>query len=110
MLLNLAAATSIGTHNLLKKYAPSNRLLFDLLQRTDRYWSLRVSLYSLPYFFGAWIVRLAIEAGGPGWFHLLFLLLFWNGMKFISYWPLDLVRRLIVRARRVMRKVAPEHR
>lgn len=110
MLLDLVAATSVGTHNLLKKYAPSNRLLFDLLQRSDHRWSLRVSLYSMPYFFGALIIRLTIEAGGPGWFHALFLLLLWNGMKFVHYWPLDLAHRLITRARQAMHSTAPKRR
>ena len=110
MLLDLVAATTVGTHNLLKKYAPSNRLLSELLHRTDRHWSLRVSLYSMPYFFGALVVQVALQAGGPGWFHLLFLLLLWNGMKFIHYWPLDLAHRLIARVRQGIRRSAPESR
>lgn len=48
--------------------------------------------------------------GGPGWFHLLFLLLLWNGMEFIHYWPLDLAHRLIAHVRQAIRRSAPENR
>ncbi|QIM18674.1 hypothetical protein G7066_08725 [Leucobacter coleopterorum] len=106
MLLNIVAALSIGTFNLLKKYAPSNRLLRDLCQRADRFWSLRVSLYALPYLFGAWLIRIVIETGGPEWAHILFAILFWNTMKFLPYWPVDMVRRLVARIRRAGGKTA----
>ncbi len=99
MLLNLVARVTIGTYNLLQKYAPSNRLLRTLRQRSDRYWALRISLYAIPYLLGACLVRLTIEAGGPGWLHIFFAILMWNTLKFLPYWPVHTVKALIARAR-----------
>lgn len=99
MLLHLVVKFSIAGYGFLQKYAPSNRLLRILRQRTDPYWALRISLYALPYFFGACLVRLSIEAGGPGWLHIFFWILMWNTLKFLPYWPVFTVKSLIARLR-----------
>lgn len=60
-----------------------------------------------PYFLLAvWFVHL-IEAGGPGWLHLIVLLAVWDGFKMLWLGPLSAV--WLVRARLAERSAHRQH-
>lgn len=48
-------------------------------------------LLAVPYLYAAAICTTIINAGGPGWLHLLALLLVWNALKFLWIGPVSLV-------------------
>lgn len=81
----------------LRRYMPTNILLDAIRTRRGLKWGVPAMLLALPYLYVGYLLSGVIEAGGPGWLHLLVLLCIWNAMKMTFMGPVSVV--LLVRAR-----------
>lgn len=96
-MLRLIWTLSIHTHDFLRRYMPTNRLLDAIRTRRGLKWGVPAMLLAIPYLLAAAIFRDLIESGGPGWLNLLVLLCIWNSMKLAIIGPVSLI--LLARAR-----------
>jgi hypothetical protein len=81
----------------LRRYMPTNILLDAIRTRRGLKWGVPAMLLALPYLYVGYLLSGLIEAGGPGWLHLLVLLCIWNAMKMTFMGPVSVV--LLLRAR-----------
>lgn len=88
---------SVHTRCFLRRYMPTNILLDALRTRRGFKWGVPAMLLAVPYLYLGYLLSGLIEAGGPGWLHLLVLLCVWNAMKMTFMGPVSIV--LLVRAR-----------
>lgn len=89
---------SIRTHALLQRYAPTNRILNRLRRRENLRWGVPAMLIGIAYLAAAIGVSFLVQRGWTEWLYLVFLLFFYNGLKFIIFGPWSLI--LLTRARR----------
>lgn len=62
------------TAPVLRAWLPTNILRDAIYTRRGLKWGVPAMLLAVPYLYGAAICRELIEAGGPGWLHLLVVL------------------------------------
>ncbi|MEV0573168.1 sulfate permease [Micrococcus luteus] len=100
---------SIRTHALLQRYAPTNRLLNRLRRRENLRWGAPAMLIGIAYLAAAVGAAYLVQQGWTEWLHLVFLLFFYNGLKFIIFgpWSLVLLTRARVRERQREHTVRP---
>ena len=89
---------SIHTRNFLRRAMPTNILLDKLRTRRGLKWGIPAMLLGAGYIFAAATCTALIERGWSEWLHLLFLLLLWNGFKFLLFGPWCVVLLARVRA------------
>ena len=99
----------------LRQLMPTNRLLSATRTRRGLKWGMLAVLLAVPYLLAAAYCSVQVQAGGPGWLHLVVLLFIWNAMKFTINGPVSLIRLLVARwreapLRRQMTLVVPEKR
>ncbi len=95
-MLRTSVALSARGYGVLR-YAPTNLLLDAIRTRRGLKWGIPAMLLAVPYFYVAAICTTMINEGGPGWLHLLVLLLVWNALKFFWIGPVSFVQ--LVRSR-----------
>lgn len=88
---------SVHTRYFLSRYMPTNIALDAIRTRRGLKWGVPAVLLTIPYLYAASVLRVLIEGGGPGWLHLVVLVLVWNALKFIITGPLSVV--LLIHAR-----------
>ena len=78
---------------------PSNGLLAAIRTRRGLKWGMPAMLVALLYILIASVCSGSAADGGPGWLHLIVIVLWacWNALKFIIMGPVSVV--LLVRAR-----------
>jgi hypothetical protein len=89
---------AIRLHKLLK-YAPTNLLLSRLRSRRGLKWGIPFMLLGATYMLSAALLATWLQHGGPGWLNLVVALGIWNGLKFLVFGPVSLLRLWIVRIR-----------
>lgn len=82
---------SVHTRCFLRRYMPTNILLDALRTRRGFKWGVPAMLLAVPYLYLGYLLSGLIEAGGPGWLHLLVLLCVWNAMKMTFMGPVSIV-------------------
>ncbi|CAM2972754.1 MULTISPECIES: sulfate permease [Dermacoccus] len=92
-MLRTSVALSARGYGVLR-YAPTNLLLNAIRTRRGLKWGIPAMLLAVPYLHAAAICTTIINDGGPGWPHLLVLLLIWNAIKFLWIGPVSLVSLL----------------
>ena len=97
MLLNRLWNASIHTRLFLRRWMPTNILLDKLRTRRGLKWGVPAMLLGLTYVFAAAACVTLIEHGWSEWLYLAFILLLWNGFKFLLFGPWSLV--LLARVR-----------
>lgn len=95
-MLRTSVALSARGHGVLR-YAPTNPLLNAIRTRRGLKWGMPATLLAVPYLYAAAICTTIINDDGPGWLHLLVLLLVWDALKFVWIGPTSVA--LLVRAR-----------
>jgi len=88
---------SIHTRTFMRRYMPSNIILDRVRTRRGLKWGPLAMLLAVPYIAAACWLSVFIEAGGPGWIHLLVLVCLWSAFKMLWVGPASLV--LLFRAR-----------
>ena len=88
---------SIRTRLLLRRIMPTNFLLDKLRTRRGLKWGVPAMLLGAAYIFTAAMCITLIEHGWSQWLYFAFVLLLWNGLKFIIFGPWSLL--LLARAR-----------
>lgn len=96
-MLRLIWTASGHTAAYLRAYMPSNILLDRIRRRDGLKWGIPAMLIAVPYLAIAYWCTTLIDAGGPGWLHLIVLVTIWSGLKFIIMGPVSLV--LLAKAR-----------
>lgn len=72
-----------AVHGVLQRYAPTNIAVRYLRSPHGLKWAIPAALVLTPaYLLTASACTSLIDRGGPGWIHVLVLLLIWNAMKF----------------------------
>ncbi|TXN30098.1 sulfate permease [Lacisediminihabitans profunda] len=89
---------AIGLHNLLQ-YAPTNLLLRWLRSRRGLKWGIPFMLLGATYLLTAALLATWLQHGGPSWLNLLVALGIWNGLKFLAFGPISLIRLGVIRLR-----------
>lgn len=98
---------SVRTHQLLKRYAPTSRLIAWLKTRQGLRWGVPFMLLGIAYYFAVRACIGIIDAGGPKALYMLVLLFGYNSIKFILFGPYSLL--ILARVRlyeRLLRKRA----
>ena len=80
-----------------RAYMPSNILLDLIRTRRGLKYGIPAMLLAVPYFAIAYWCTTLIDAGGPGWLHLIVLVTCWSGLKFLVMGPVSLI--LLARVR-----------
>lgn len=108
----LIMITVIWNHSvrryLLQRYAPTNRLLAWLHCPDNLHLGVRMMLLGVAYLAASVGFAALVRAGWPEWLYLLFLLCFYNGVKFLAFGPRS--RILLARARHRERRVSTPRR
>lgn len=91
---------SVHTRYFLRRYMPTN-LLLDAIRTRRRglKWGIPVMLLAIPYILIANVCVQLIEAGAPGWLHLVVLWAIWNMLKMLWIGPVSAVLLIRVRVR-----------
>lgn len=97
MLLTRLWNASVCTRAVLRRRMPTNILLDKIRTRRGLKWGIPAMLLGAVYMFAAVYCTIRILHGWSQWLYLPFLILVWNGMKFILVGPFSLV--LLVRVR-----------
>lgn len=92
-MLRTSVALSARGYGVLR-YAPTNLLINAIRTRHGLKWGIPAMLLAVPYLYAAAICTTIINDRGPGWLHLLVLLLVWNALKFLWIGPVSLVQLL----------------
>lgn len=90
-MLRLILAASIHIRLFLRVWMPSNILLDAIRTRTGLKWGIPATLIAIPYFAIAYWCTNLIDAGGPGWLHLIVLVACWSGLKFMIMGPVSVI-------------------
>lgn len=93
------ASIRIRTRRVLRRYMPTNILLDAIRTRRGLRWGLPAVLLAGPYLFVATLCENFVTNGGPGWLHILVVLLTWNALKLLVIGPISLVLLGYLRAR-----------
>lgn len=88
---------SIRTRIFLRRRMPTNILLDKIRTREGLKWGVPAMLLGVVYLFAAAMCITLIDRGWHPALYLLFLLLVWNGLKFLWIGPVSLY--LLARAR-----------
>lgn len=99
-MIRLIWAVSVHTRYFLRRYMPTN-LLLDAIRTRRRglKWGIPVMLLAIPYILIANVCVQLIEAGAPGWLHLVVLWAIWNMLKMLWIGPVSAVLLIRVRVR-----------
>ena len=97
MLLTRLWNASIRTRTVLRRWMPTNILLDRIRTRRGLKWGIPAMLLGVVYIFAAACCTTLVGHGWSQWLYLPFLILLWNGMKFLFVGPVSVV--LLVRAR-----------
>lgn len=81
---------SVRTHRLLKRYAPTSRLITWLQTREGLRWGVPCMFLGVAYYYAVRACISIIDAGGPKALYLLVLLFGYNCAKFILFGPYSL--------------------
>ena len=103
-MLRLIWNASIRIRTFMRVWMPTNILLDALRTRRGLHWGVPAILLAVVYFAIAYWCATLIDAGAPGWLHLIVLLCILNGFKFLIHGPISLVR--LIRVRRSERRQA----
>lgn len=96
-MLRLIWSISIRVRPFLRTWMPTNILLDVLRTRRGLKWGVPAMLLSVVYFTIAYWCTTLIDAGGPGWLHLIVLVTIWSVLKFLVMGPVSLI--LLARVR-----------
>ena len=96
-MIRLLWALSAQARYYLRRYMPTNIALDAIRTRRGLKWGIPAMLLGAVYMFAAVYCTILILHGWSQWLYLPFLILVWNGMKFILVGPFSLV--LLVRVR-----------
>lgn len=96
-MIRLLWTASVEVRYFLQRYMPSNIVLDLLRTRQGLKWGIPAMLLAVPYLVVAYWSTTVIDAGGPGWLHLVVLVCLWNSFKMVLFGPVSVV--LLVRAR-----------
>ena len=99
---------SVHTRIFLRRYMPTNILLDKIRTRRGLKWGVPAMLLGVAYIFVAAICTTLIDQGWSKWLYLLFLLLLWNGLKFLIMgpWSLILLARVRIQEARARKQSA----
>ena len=107
-MLRLIWNASIRIRTFMRAWMPTNILLDALCTRRGLRWGVPAMLLAAPYFAIAYWCTTLIDAGAPGWLHLIVLLCIINAFKFLIHGPISLVQ--LIRVRRSERRARVEAR
>ncbi|CAL8900629.1 hypothetical protein [Kocuria varians] len=85
------------TARILRAWLPTNVLRDAIYTRRGLKWGRTGDVFADPYLYAAAMCRELIEAGGPGWLHLLVILCIWNTFKMLWIGPVSLAKLIRVR-------------
>lgn len=88
----------------MRLWMPTNILLDALRTSRGLRWGVPAMLLAVGYFAIAYWCTTLIDAGAPGWLHLIVPLCIINAFKFLIHGPISLVR--LIRVRRSERRQA----
>lgn len=88
---------SVRIRLFLRTWMPTNILLDAIHTRRGLRWGIPAMLLALPYLLIANACVQAIDAGGPGWLHLVVLWSIWNSLKLLWIGPISVI--LLIGAR-----------
>lgn len=103
-MLRLIWNASIRIRTFMRVWMPTNILLDALRTRRGLHWGVPAMLLAVGYFAIAYWCTTLIDAGAPGWLHLIVLLCILNAFKFLIHGPISIGR--LIRARRSERRQA----
>ncbi|GAB3844915.1 hypothetical protein [Nesterenkonia populi] len=89
-MIRLIWSASVHIRYFMRRYMPTNIALDAIRTRRGLKWGLPAMLLTLPYLHAATFCLQLIEAGAPGWLHLIVLVCIWNAMKFFWIGPISL--------------------
>ncbi|MGO1531815.1 MAG: hypothetical protein ACTHZ5_13385 [Micrococcaceae bacterium] len=101
MLLNRLWNASIHTRIFMRRWMPTNILLDTLRTRRGLKWGIPAMFLGVVYLMIAATCTGLIEQGWSKWLYPLFLLLLWNGLKFLWIGPVSLALLASARLREV---------
>lgn len=90
---------AIHTRLFLRTWMPSNIALDLIRSRRGLKFGIPAMLLAAPYLGIAYWCTTLIDAGGPGWLHLVVLVCIWSALKFLIMGPVSLVMLAGVRIR-----------
>ena len=96
-MLRLIWIVSIHIRHFMRRYMPTNILLNAIRTRRGLKWGVPAMLLGAAYIFTAAMCITLIEHGWSQWLYLAFVLLLWNGLKFILMGPISLTLWVRVR-------------
>nr|WP_082406516.1 sulfate permease [Microbacterium sp. No. 7] len=89
---------SIRTRSFLRRRMPTNILLDKIRTREGLKWGVPAMLLGGVYLFAAAMCITLIDRGWHPALYLLFLLLVWNGLKFLLIGPVSVIMLIRLRA------------
>ena len=101
-MFRLIWTASVHTRYFLRRYMPTNIVLDAIRTPAGLKWGVPAMVLAIPYLYAGSLLTTVIGDGGPGWLHLVTLVLIWNAMKFIVMGPVSLllmVRKKVAQAR-----------
>lgn len=97
LMFRLIWTASVYTRYFLRRYMPTNILLYVIRTRRGLKWGIPAMLLAIPYLYVASLLTVMVGDGAPAWLRLLVVLCIWNAMKFAFMGPVSVL--LLVRAR-----------
>ena len=106
-MIRLIWSASVHIRYFMRRYLPTNITLDAIRTRRGLKWGLPAMLLTLPYLYAASFCTRLIEAGAPGWLHLIVVVCIWNALKFFWIGPISLflLARERIREAAVARRV-----
>ncbi|GFZ89909.1 sulfate permease [Nesterenkonia alkaliphila] len=99
-MLRLIWIASIHTGVFLRAWMPSNIILDRIRTRQGLKWGIPAMGLAIPYFAVAYWCTTLIDAGAPGWLHLIVLACLWSAFKFLIMGPISVVYLIRIRLTR----------
>lgn len=93
-MLRLIWITSIHTAVFLRAWMPSNIILDRLRTRQGLKWGIPAMGLAIPYIAVAYWCTALIDAGAPGWLHLIVMACIWSAFKFLIMGPISFIALL----------------
>ncbi|OLT41334.1 sulfate permease [Saccharomonospora sp. CUA-673] len=83
--------TSIHLAGFFRCWMPTNILLDRIRTRRGLKWGVPAMLIAIPYLYGASVLVVIINDGGPGGLNVLVLVSIWSAFKILAIGPVSLV-------------------
>lgn len=80
---------SIHLRNFMRRYMPTNILLYAIRTRRGLKWGVPAMLLAIPYLFAATTCTALIDGGAPRWLYVVALVCIWNALKFFVIGPVS---------------------